>query len=157
MSEPFIPTGYKKITDLKSDDLRRRLADGELQAFVQDVTGDLIAIAPKYWHVPSCQTWLDSGLFYDNQWRQYFPIFVKLAEPPIPEPADKPSHPTGPKPIERERVKAEMRDMDREELRRMKQEELAARFGSGSRKMKAQARKEVLAETGAKPAQNRCK
>jgi hypothetical protein len=100
MNKPFVPRGYIWLLDLKSDDLRHRLADGELQVVVPAPGGELIPILPKYWRDDTCQTWLDTGMFYDDMWKKYFPIWVKLIAPPAP--------PRGSKPTTFERVKREM-------------------------------------------------
>ena len=134
----FILPGFIALADFDGNrtTLRQRLASGELHAFVPDMTGELIAILPKYWIVDSCQTWLDTGKFYDEQWRKYFPIWIKMPAPtpepvaPTPEPVA-PANRTGPQPTETDRVMQEiLASGGLDAVRGEKQDAMAARFNT---------------------------
>jgi hypothetical protein len=127
----FIPPGFIALADFDGDrtTLRQRLASGELHAFVPDMTGELIAILPKYWIVDSCQTWLDTGKFYDEQWRKYFPIWIKM---PAPATVTKPasvSKKRGPEPKKRERIKEKIRAAGLDTVKGWGEESAAKKFG----------------------------
>jgi hypothetical protein len=155
MNAPFLPLGYIRITDFDGDrtTLRQRLAAGELVAVIWDnmSTGDLVPVPKQYWLIDGyAESMIRDGVFLDGEGRVPLPVLIEWTEPEAQK-----TNKRGPKDTERARVRAEMRKVDPEDLRRMQQKELAGRFGrdTDSRKMCEQARKEVLAEADAKPAQ----
>jgi hypothetical protein len=132
---PYTPPGYIALADIEGDRtaLRARLASGELEAFVPDVTGDLIPIMRKYWRVDSCQRWLDTGMFYDDQWRKDFPIWIKMPTPAASVAEAPDSSPRGPKPKKRDEVMQKMRSHGLADVFRMTEDEMESRFGASRR------------------------
>jgi hypothetical protein len=83
----FIPPGHKKITDITDSALREKLASGEFKAVVWDAA-DLIPIPKEWWRDNRCQTWLDTGSFFDEVpggRPRKLPILVKQTAPNAPE------------------------------------------------------------------------